>query len=286
MREHYAETIEEMFAAVSDLYARYWGEHFHFAVFENDAEPWQAALERTHAQYLEALRIGEARTALDLACGRGGFADLLARDTGGEVLGVDLSRAQLAAARRFRRRNLTFRHFDVMHIDELGKTFDAVSFLDAACYLPDKPLAMRKIARVLSPGGRFLLVEWCRREGLHAVQEELVLHPFMRAWGISNLGTIPEYRRWLERAGLRVVEMRDLNDRVRPNWEIGYANGIRAITEPNPAQAARILWKGVRRGSRGLELIKAQFTAALYVKAGFDAGFLRYTYWLMEKPAR
>jgi SAM-dependent methyltransferase len=76
-----------------------------------------------------------------------------------------------------------------MRAHELGKRFDAVSFLDAECYLPDKGLAIRRIAEILEPGARLLIVAWCRQGGLSSMQEELVLHPFMRYWGVPSLET-------------------------------------------------------------------------------------------------
>lgn len=69
---------------------------------------------------------------------------------------------------------------DVMRVHELGQQFDAVSFLDAECYLPDKGLAVQRIVAILQPGARLLIVAWCRQGGLSSMQEELVLHPFMR----------------------------------------------------------------------------------------------------------
>jgi hypothetical protein len=70
-RENYVENMETMFAAVSDLYARYWHDFFHFAIFEGD-ESWDQAIEQTHRRYLRDLRIDGARSALDLpAAGAG-----------------------------------------------------------------------------------------------------------------------------------------------------------------------------------------------------------------------
>ncbi len=43
------------------------------------------------------------------------------------------------------------------------------------------------------------------------------------------------------------------------------------------------LWRGAPPGAEGVRLVKEQFAAALYIKAGFDTGFLRYTYLLAEK---
>jgi SAM-dependent methyltransferase len=285
-REHHVENMERMFAAVGDLYAEHWGEFFHFALFEDGDDPvdWGAAFERTHQRYAEALRVRAAAKVLELACGRGGFADFLAAQTTGEVLGVDISRAQLSrAAQQHRRPNLRFRRYDAMRVDELGERFDAVAFLDAECYLPDKRAALAAIARAMNPGARLLLLAWCRREGLGRLQEELVLHPFMRCWGIPGLETPSAYRGHFRQAGLRLVEEMDLNEKVRRNWNLGYLHAIEGVRNLTPARTARLLWRGLPLGPVGIRLLKEQFPAALYIKAGFDAGFLRYTYFLAER---
>lgn len=283
-RDSYAESMENMFAAVSDLYARYWGDFFHFAIFEDLKETREAALERTHERYATDLQVRKAARALDLACGRGGWAEYMAHACGGTVLGVDISEAQLSAARRRQLPNLTFARHDIMLIDELDERFDAVSFLDAACYLPDKELAVRKIRQVMNPGARLLIVEWCKQDGVNSFQEELVLHPFMKAWAVPSLETARRYERFFKRAGLRVLKIEDLNDRVGPNWELGYWNGLQALKELSMKDLPHLVWKGLTLGPKALELIKDQFTAAVYIKCGFDAGFLRYTYFLVENP--
>jgi SAM-dependent methyltransferase len=228
------------------------------------------------------LRVAQAGDVLDLACGRGGFAHLMAQNTPGNVLGIDISESQLSHARRRRRPNLRFKQHDIMKIEELGSTFDAVSFLDAACYLPDKQLAIRKIRKVMKPGARFLLVEWCMDEAINAAQRELVLEPFMKYWGVPYLETAARYERFFRDSGFNLLDVRDLNDRVAPNWEMGYRNALKAVAELSRRDLAGLIWKGMRLGREGIRLIKEQFPAAVYIKVGFDSGCLRYTYFLAE----
>jgi cyclopropane fatty-acyl-phospholipid synthase-like methyltransferase len=284
-RDHHVENMERMFAAVSDLYADYWNDFFHFALFETEEESWETAFERTHRRYAAALAAGEGDKVLELACGRGGFALWLADATGAQVLGIDISRSQLRHARRRKRANLRFRRHDVMDVDSLAEDFDAIAFMDADCYLPDKKLAVEKIAQAMKPGARFLLIAWCKADGLNGLQEELVLHPFMRYWGVPGLETPAGYRRHFAGAGLRLVEEEDLNHRCRRNWDCGYERAIAGVRDFSVAKAARYLWKGLPLGTEGLRLVKEQFHAALYIKAAFDAGFLRYTSFLAEKPS-
>jgi SAM-dependent methyltransferase len=282
-REHYTESVDRMFAAVTDLYAEYWNDLFHFAIFENDEESWETAFARTHRRYLEALRAQDAAKLLDLACGRGGFARILAGSTSGSVLGIDLSRAQIARCQTIKRSNLSFRHHDIMTADAMGETFDAVSLLDAECYLPDKKRAIETISRIVRPGGRFLLVAWCKQEGLSRIQEELVLHPFMRYWAVPDLVTVEQYRLYLDRSGFRLIEDDDLTDRVRRNWDFGYTQALKGVQDISASRMAQMLWKRAKLGAEGIRLIKEQFPAALYIKTAFDAGFLRYNLLLAEK---
>ncbi|MCX5769024.1 MAG: methyltransferase domain-containing protein [Candidatus Hydrogenedentes bacterium] len=171
-----------------------------------------------------------------------------------------------------------------MKIDELGETFDAVSFMDAACYLPDKLLAVKKIKKILNPGARFLLIDWCKRGGLTRHQEELVLEPFMRYWNLPSLETQARYERCFRQNGFEILDMRDFNDRTRPNWEFGYTAAIKAVSELTFKDVPKLLWTGIKLGPDAIRLIKEEFPAALYIKAGFDSGFLRYSYFVVRRP--
>ncbi|MEJ0021431.1 MAG: methyltransferase domain-containing protein [Candidatus Doudnabacteria bacterium] len=280
---HYAVSMEKMFAAVSDLYAEYWNDFFHFAIFRNEKETWDEAFRYTHEKYLKALKVKNAENILELACGRGGFSDLLASNTKGNVLGIDISRSQLSHTKRYKKPNLKFKQHDIMKIDGLGESFDAVVYMDAACYLPDKELAIKKISKILRPGGRFLLIDWCKQTGLNPVQEELVLYPFMEYWAVPSLETPENYKKYFKKYGLKIIETEDLNGKTRKNWELGYENGLKAVKELSLKDLPKMIWKEMTLGSAGIKLIKEQFPSAIYVKVGFDIGFLRYSYFLGEK---
>lgn len=205
------------------------------------------------------------------------------------VVGVDLSGGQLAHARRWvaggRRPNLRFVQHDVMHLDELAEPpFDAAVCLDAACYLPDRGAALRAIAARLRPGGRLLLVDWCRTERPTALQRELILEPLCRSWAIADLETTIGYRQLFAAAGLRIHRLEDLSDRVVPNWERGYQAALRALAEPiQLGQLLRLAADTVTHGSVVIRAAKDQFQVALLAKAAADSGLLRYVSVLAER---
>jgi ubiquinone/menaquinone biosynthesis C-methylase UbiE len=290
-RERYRDNVRYVFGATADLYYAYWGDFFHLALFDGAGESmdFAEALERTHERYFAAIRGAEASRILDLATGGGAFAAWMAARARGEVVGVDISEVQLARARARLAasglRNLRFIEHDIMRLDELeDEPFDAAVCLDAACYLPDKHVALRSIATQLRRGARFLLVDWCRSELATGLQEELILEPFYRAWGIPEMETVSGYRRGFEAAGFRLLQVDDLSSRVTVNWERAYRAALSAIADvPSPMQLVAMTSKALRYGPRAVRLAKEQFHAILHAKAGADAGIIRYVSFLAQQ---
>jgi SAM-dependent methyltransferase len=289
-RNNCCDSIPFVFAATADLYYEYWGEFFHLAIFQDGdvVTDFALAFERTHEQYFNAIKGAQAERILELASGGGAFSAWMAQRTSGEVVGVDISPVQLARARKRARGtngNLRFVEHDIMRMAELKEApFDAAIYMDAACYLPDKGAALRGIAQRLSKRARFLLIDWCRSPQVTALQEELLLGPFYRYWCIPAMETVASYRRAFKTAGFRLIEVEDLTPRVAPNWERGYWLAIRALADGITAKRLLNVIKNVaKHGPRAVQLAKEQFYAALFAKAGCDAGVLRYVYFLAER---
>ncbi|MCU1493476.1 MAG: putative Sterol 24-C-methyltransferase [Acidimicrobiaceae bacterium] len=290
-REHYRDNLLVGFNALADLYYAYWGEFFHLAIFEPGSDPADLAdaYEKTHERYLGALGGITTRRILDVACGGGALSAWLAARTAGEVVGVDQSDSQLAHASRWiaggQRPNLRFVQHDAMRLSDLAEPpFDAAVCLDAACYLPDRELALRGLAARLRPGARLLLVDWCRAERLRRLQRELILEPLCRYWAIPDLETASGYRRSFEAAGFRILEIDDLSEQVLPNWDRGYQAALRAIAEPvRLGQLLRLAARTVPYGTMAIQAAKDQFQVALLAKAAGESGVLRYLSILAER---
>lgn len=113
------------------------------------------------ADYVARL-LGDARSILELGCGTGRHAELLA-SKGFDVLGVDRSEEMLAVARRRTAPRLAFAHGDAQTF-RAGRTFDAViSLFHVVSYQVEQPelQAMLATARTHLPdGGTFLFDVW------------------------------------------------------------------------------------------------------------------------------
>ncbi|HEU5392302.1 MAG TPA: class I SAM-dependent methyltransferase [Streptosporangiaceae bacterium] len=112
---------------------------------------------------LELLCVGGGGVLADLACGAGGPGLWAVQQSGASLIGIDPSRAGLAAAReRARRVSLAERsRFTEGTFERTGLAdgaADAVMSVDAFQYAPDKQAAMAEFFRILRPGGRLAFI--------------------------------------------------------------------------------------------------------------------------------
>jgi ubiquinone/menaquinone biosynthesis C-methylase UbiE len=99
---------------------------------------------------------------LDAGCGAGHTALAFAPRVA-EVVAVDLTEAMLTQARRLAAErgltNIAFQRGDVEQLPYPDAAFDIVTSRYSAHHYPHPPIALSEFARVLRPGGLFLLVD-------------------------------------------------------------------------------------------------------------------------------
>jgi ubiquinone/menaquinone biosynthesis C-methylase UbiE len=129
---------------------------------------------RWRAPAVEALRLRQGDTVLDLACGTGLNFALLEERVGpsGRIIGLDLTRAMLLRARRRAHgrgwRNITLVESDAAAIPIADDSVDAVISSYGMVIVPDYRRAIAEAVRVLRPGGRLVLLEPQRGAALWA----------------------------------------------------------------------------------------------------------------------
>lgn len=154
------------------------------------------------------------KTILEIGCGRGGFASWLARTAPppAEVVGCDFSPVAVEKAVGFAAKlGLRIARFEVADIQNLrfaDGEFDTVFSTETVEHVPDPPLAVRELARVLKPGGRLFLTtpNYFSTMGLYRIYCRLRGRTFDEGGQpIAHPNMTFRTRRWVTRAGLRVV---------------------------------------------------------------------------------
>jgi ubiquinone/menaquinone biosynthesis C-methylase UbiE len=161
-----------------------------------------------HHLALGALSHGER--VVDLGSGSGMDAFLAARQVGtvGEVVGIDMTDAQLAKARRLAERdglaNARFEHGYIEHAPITDGWADVVISNGVINLCNDKAAVFREIARILKAGGRMAISDIVTEKRL---TEAIVCDVNLWASCIGGAMQRDDYRSAIESAGLDVIAL-------------------------------------------------------------------------------
>lgn len=150
--------------------------------------------------------------ALEIGCGLGELATYLASLSPSRLVAADFSavaiRKARASAHHLGLDNVEFAVEDIERLSFADETFDVVVSCETVEHVPDPELAVHELARVLKPGGRLFLTtpNYLSITGLHRAYRRLTGHPYTEGGQPhNNVTMLPRTRRWVRRAGLRVL---------------------------------------------------------------------------------
>lgn len=177
--------------------------------FSEHAESWDqlrslhAPDKSVEAALLKLIGKRPFQSMLDLGTGTGRMLEILAPYYTRGV-GIDLSREMLAVARaNLDRAGVTHaqvRQGDIFAAHVERNAFDLVTVHQVLHYLDDPARAVREAARMLRPGGRFVVVDFAP----HALEVLRDQHAHQRL-GFSD----QQMREWFDAAGLKLEEVQE-----------------------------------------------------------------------------
>lgn len=143
------------------------------------------------------LNVGAGKTIIDLGCGRGGPGLWIARETGANYVGIDLSENAIKQANQhlmdFKIENISkFQVGDMYSLNFPENSFDGALSIDVISFIPDPLAAIKEAARVLRKKAYFVFTTWENKR--------------------SQI--INDYRSYLQDAGFSVVSYDET-----PDWK-------------------------------------------------------------------
>ena len=208
------------------------GEELHYGVFETGDEPLDAATQNLTRLMAGAMTVPSGVTVLDVGCGTGAPACMLASQHGARVTGITTSEvgveASLARAASQDLTNMTaFELRDGMDNGFPDASFDRVWVLESSHLMPARDRLLAECARVLKPGGRLALCDVMLRREMPFLEVRRLRKPLgilRDVFGDARMEQLETYRALADSSGLIVDRADDLTTATRPTFARWRAN--------------------------------------------------------------
>lgn len=201
---------------VTDFFEYGWGRSFHFAP-RAPHESFKASLARHEHYMAHSIGLGPGMTALDMGCGVGGPLRAMVRFSGARIVGVSNSAHGIERARKHTDaaglgHMAEYVECDFMRMDFPDESFDAAFAIETTCCAPDKVGVFGEALRVLKPGARFGVYEYCLTD---LFDPEDANHRRLKAdlevgGGLPDIARPHEIDEALRTVGFELLEARDL----------------------------------------------------------------------------
>ena len=218
VKEMYREVAEEPFKGFHFETGRPLAERLGYPSAELDAIPAEAIDSFAGVgYYFDLARIQPGEIVVDLGSGSGMDSLLAARQVGenGRVIGIDMTEAQLAKARRLAADhgvgNVEFVDAHVEQLPVPDGSADVVISNGVINLAPDKAKVFAEAARVLRPGGRLALADIVTSTQLPA---SVTCDASLWAACIGGAMQRDDYREAIESAGFELDDLKE-NDEYR-----------------------------------------------------------------------
>jgi SAM-dependent methyltransferase len=163
-------------------------------------------------RFFQLLNLKPADHVLDVGCGSGGPALLLAREFGCHVSGIDINASGIKAGMALAleanlQEKVHFQEADIRQpLPFSDQSFDALLSIDAICHFPNRRRLFDDWRRVLRPGGRLLYTDPVVVTGLVAKEEFAI----RASTGYFEFGPPGTNERLLAESGFELLSTDDI----------------------------------------------------------------------------
>lgn len=259
------------------FYRDIWGEHVHHGLWLRGDESQALAVRQLVELVAREARIEAGTHVIDIGCGYGATARLLAEERGAVVTGITISAAQhrLAITRSPAHDSPRFILGDWLSNELPYAAFDAAIALESSEHMADKVRFFAQAHRVLRDDGRLVICAWLACEQPTAKQERWLIEPICREGRMPHLGSANDYCRFAETAGFNVERVQDVTREIAHTWPMIVRTFLLKLAH-KPAYVRFLFDRHARNRIFALTIVR------LWI--AFRTGAMRYGVFTLTRP--
>ena len=190
----------------------------HYGYWDASTKNFSEALLNINKILAQHVNISKEDVVLDAGCGVGGSSIWLAKNIGCRVTGISLNSQQVNQANVFARKEMVehlvhFEQNDYTSTSFADESFDIVWAIESVCYVPDKSEFIKEAFRLLKKGGRLIVADFFKKDGLQGKEAEQV-RQWANGWAIEDYATRENFERQLNKAGFSNIHFENANEAI------------------------------------------------------------------------
>lgn len=273
--------VADHYDRLNHFYCDVWGLHRHHGFWETGQESPEDAIALMAGKISAAAKIDRGGRVVDVGCGTGGIAWLMARESDAEVMGYTVSEKEKETAEKFDdssdEKVKTLPRFicsDWLENDLPDNWADAVVLIESLSHMENRMRVLVEATRVLKPGGRLLIADWLASAKPKGWQVKWLLKPICQGGKLTGLSSIEEGQNLLNELSLQVTEASDLTTSVSKTWHHITAKLMRKLA--SDAAYRKFMWQSLFRD-------RTLFFSIPRVIIAYATGCLKYGWLVAEK---
>ncbi len=193
----------------------------HYGYWEEHTKSFHEALQNTNYILSKYACISKNDHVLDAGCGIGGSSTWLAKETGCSAIGISLSANQVAQANAYATaeglsEQLSFEVQDFTATSFPDETFDVIWGVESICHAPDKKEFLKEAYRLLKKGGRLIMADFIKKEGLQGKDAKMI-QQWAHGWAIDDYTTEEDFNKYLQEVGFVTKRFDDVTKFILPS---------------------------------------------------------------------